>query len=138
MAKEKNHGLNSPENPPDWYWTHGLHDACIIGYETFEFPADYNKFSGKKYGSIKSLMTLTIDAENALYDTAVSEIRLLNFEILTPDIPFEGKEKLWWLSDRLTKDGGRFILEITLFDPDSFPENFTFKVGFERAEVVRT
>ncbi len=29
---------------PDRYWTTGLHDAGIVGVESFEFPFDYNKF----------------------------------------------------------------------------------------------
>ena len=31
---------------PEWYWTTGLHDAGIVGVESFEFPFDYNKFIG--------------------------------------------------------------------------------------------
>ena len=25
-----------PDNPPEWYWINGLHDACIVGVETTE------------------------------------------------------------------------------------------------------
>ena len=37
-----------PDNPPEWYWINGLHDAGIMGVEAFEFPFDYNKFVGEK------------------------------------------------------------------------------------------
>ena len=46
MAKGKVYISNYPDNPPQWYWVSGLHDACIIGTESFEFPFDYNKFNG--------------------------------------------------------------------------------------------
>ena len=48
MSKGKVYLSNYPDNPPDWYWISGLHDACIIGTESFEFPFDYNKFVGEK------------------------------------------------------------------------------------------
>ena len=39
MSKGKVYVSNYPDNPPEWYWISGLHDACIIGTESFEFPS---------------------------------------------------------------------------------------------------
>ena len=74
---------NYPDNPPEWYWISGLHDACIIGTESFEFPFDYNKFVGEKNIYNRNLITLRINAKGALYDNEVKEIRLFNYRILT-------------------------------------------------------
>ena len=83
-------------------------------------------------------MVLKIDAKCALYDTSVEEIRLYNYEILTPDISLENRKTIWWLADRLLEQNNRYILEIDLQDlSSSRPKNFTFKIKFERAEVKR-
>ena len=126
-----------PENPPEWYWISGLHDACIIGTESFEFPFDYHKFIGEKNKYNRNLITLRINAKGALYDNDVKEIRLFNYRILTEDISLEGRDKVWWLADRLVDHGNYYTLEIDLQDFDAYPEEFTFKIKFERAEVDR-
>ena len=48
MSKSREYMSHHPENPPEWYWINGLHDAGIMGVEAFEFPFDYNKFVGEK------------------------------------------------------------------------------------------
>ena len=83
MAKGKVYISNYPDNPPEWYWISGLHDACIIGTESFEFPFDYNKFIGEKNIYNRNLITLRINAKGALYDNEVKEIRLFNFSNTT-------------------------------------------------------
>ena len=125
-----------PENPPEWYWAGGLHDAGITAIETFEFPFDYNKFIRQKSKYDRNLLKLTIDSKSALYDTSVHEIRFYNYKILTPDISLENRKIIWWLSDRLIENDNDFVLEIDLQDFDSYPEDFTFKIRFERAEVI--
>ena len=137
MAKGKVYISNYPDNPPQWYWVSGLHDACIIGIESFEFPFDYNKFIGEKNKYNRNLITLRINAKGALYDNEVKEIRLFNYRILTEDISLESRDKVWWLADRLVDHGNYYTLEIDLQDFDSVPEEFTFKIKFERAEVDR-
>ena len=67
----------------------------------------------------------------------MKEIRLFNYRILTEDISLEGRDKVWWLADRLVDHGNYYTLEIDLQDFDSDPEEFTFKIKFERAEVDR-
>ena len=137
MAKGKEYISNYPDNPPEWYWIGGLHDACIIGVELFEFPFDYPKFIGEKNKYNRNLITLRINAKGALYDNEVKEIRLFNYRILTEDISLEGRDKVWWLSDRIVDHGNYYTLEIDFQDFDSDPEVFTFKIIFERAEVDR-
>ena len=137
MSKGKVYISNYPDNPPQWYWIGGLHDACIIDVELFEFPFDYYKFVGEKNKYNRNLITLRINAKGALYDNEVKEIRLFNYRILTEDISLEGRDKVWWLADRLADHGNCYTLEIDLKDFDSDPEEFTFKIKFERAEVDR-
>lgn len=137
MAKNREYKSHHSENSPDWYWTNGLHDAGIVEVESFEFPFDYNKFVGEKSKYNRNLLVLKINAKGALYDTSVEEIRLYNYKILTPDISLEGRKTIWWLADRLSENENRYILEIDLQDFDAYPEDFTFKIKFERAEVKR-
>ena len=137
MAKGRVYTSSYPDNPPEWYWINGLHDACIVGVEAFEFPFDYSKFVREKNKYDRNLVTLRINAKGALYDKMVKEIRFFNYKILTDDISLEGREKVWWLADRLVDYGDYFTLEIDLQDFDSDPEEFTYKIKFERAEVDR-
>lgn len=70
---------------------------------------------------------MRINANGALYDNEVKEIRLFNYRILTEDISLEGRDKVWWLADRLVDHGKYYTLEIDLQDFDAYPEEFTFK-----------
>lgn len=135
MKKSKVYTSSYPENQPKWYWTLGLHDACIVKTECFEFPFDYKKAAKNIYD--KNLMLLKIDASGAMYDRTVKEIKLFNFEVITKNINLQGRKKVWWLSDRLTEKDGHYYLEIDLQDFDAFPEEFTFEIKFDRAEIVR-
>ena len=95
MAKGKVYTSSYPDNPPNWYWVNGLHDACIESVEYFEFPFDYNKFVGNKNVYDRNLMLLRINASGALYDQSVKEIKLFNFKILTKNIELQGRKKVW-------------------------------------------
>ena len=128
---------HSPESPPEWYWVKGLHDAHIPLVESFEFPFDYDRFTREKNTYDRNCLTLTVDAAGAMFDTSVREIRLYNYKYLTPETTLEGHGILWWIGDRLTVSDGRFELEIDLYDGEAFPEEFTVRVRFERAEVER-
>ena len=110
MATKK-HSTQSPENPPDWYWINGLHDAGIIGVEAFEFPFDYNKFAGEKNKYNRNLLVLKINAKGALYDNSVVEIHFYNYKILTTDVSLENRKIIWWLADRLIEQDEHYILE---------------------------
>ncbi|MBP3666674.1 MAG: hypothetical protein J6K29_06440 [Clostridia bacterium] len=128
---------HSPESPPDWYWVKGLHDAHITLVESFEFPFDYDRYIREKNTYDRNCLTLTVDAAGAMFDTSVREIRLYNYKYLSPETTPEGHGALWWIGDRLTARDGRFELEIDLYDGEAFPEEFTVRVRFERAEVER-
>lgn len=137
MAKSREYMSHYPENPPEWYWINGLHDACIIGVEVYEFPFDYNKFVGEKSKYDRNLLILKINSKNALYDNSVEEIHFYNYMILSSDISLEHRKTIWWLADRLTVNENHYIIEIDLQDFDAYPEDFTFKIKFEKAEVKR-
>jgi hypothetical protein len=49
-----------------------------------------------------------------------------------------GRKKIWWLADKLIEANGRYELDILLEDVDSYPEQFHFKLRFDRAETDRT
>ena len=125
------------ENPPDWYWVKGLHDAHITLAESFEFPFDYNRFTREKNNYDRNCLILTVDAAGAMFDTSVKIIRLYNYKYLSESTTLEGHKTLWWISDRLTDCGDHFELEIDLYDSETFPKNFTVRVKFDRAEVER-
>ena len=137
MSKGRIYISSHPDNPPEWYWVSGLHDACIVGVESFEFPFDYNKFVGEKNKYDRNLFAIKINAKGALYDNTVKEIRFFNYKVLTDQITLIGREKIWWMADKLVDHGDYYTLEIELQDFDSYPEDFTYKIKFERAEVDR-
>lgn len=126
-----------PENFPAWYWIKGLHDAHITLAESFDFPFDYARFTREKNTYDRNCLTLTIDASGAMFDASVKAIRLYNYKYLSKSTTVEGHKTLWWISDRLTDCGDHFELEIDLYDSEAFPEDFTVKVKFDRAEVER-
>lgn len=126
-----------PENPPEWYWKKGLHDAFIIDVEAYEFPFDYDKYKGQKNQYNRNMLSLKIDAKGAMFDFHVKEIKFFNYKILSDGIGFSGKKKIWWLADQLTEQNGKYELDILLEDSDSYPEQFHLKLRFERAEVDR-
>ena len=137
MSKGRIYISSHPDNPPEWYWVSGLHDACIVGVESFDFPFDYNKFVGEKNKYNRNLFAVKINAKGALYDNTVKEIRFFNYKVLTDQITLIGREKIWWMADKLVDHGDYYTLEIELQDFDSYPEDFTYKIKFERAEVDR-
>lgn len=112
MAKDREFYTEYPENPPDRYWEAGLHDACIVGAEIYEFPFDYNKYTREKNKYDRNMLSLKIDAKGALYDSHVKEIRFFNYKILPESIDLTSfelseKNKVWWLADRLSETGGK-------------------------------
>lgn len=137
MAKGKEYVSACPDNPPDWYWIYGLHDAFITEIKPVEFPFDYNKFIEEKSKYDRNCLSLKIDAKDALYDTSIEEIRFYNYKILTACHLPNDKKRVCWKADRLSEQGDHFILEIDLLYFDSHPEDITIKIKFDRAEVDR-
>lgn len=130
---------NTPKSQeyPDWYWVSGLHDACIIGVDTLEFPFDYKKCVTEKEHYSRNVLILKLKASGAMFDHTVKEIRFYNYKILTKEISLQGRGKIWWLGDVLTESNGHYNLEIDLQDLDADPTDFTFRLQFDRAEVDR-
>ena len=137
MAKERNLHSEYTENLPEWYWERGLHDACVVCIEAYEFPFDYNKYTSQKNKYDQNMLLFKINAKGALFDSDVKEIRFFNYKILSENVELFNRSKIWWLSDKLTEVNDRYELEILLEDVDSWPEEFQLKLRFERAEVDR-
>jgi hypothetical protein len=126
-----------PAEPPAWYWVKGLHDAHITLAEAFVFPFDYDRFTREKNTYDRNCLTLTVDASGAMFDSSVKAIRLYNYKYVSESTILEGHKTLWWISDRLSDCGDHFELEIDLYDGEAFPEDFTVRIKFDRAEVDR-
>lgn len=142
MTKERVFYTEYPKNPPEWYWESGLHDACIIGMDTYEFPFDYNKYTAEKSKYDRNMLTLKIDAKGAMYDFRVKEIRFFNYNILSESVDMTSikspdKNKVWWLADQLTENNGKYELDILLEICVPCQKQFHFKLRFDRAEVDR-
>lgn len=142
MEKDRIFYTEYPENPPDWYWESGLHDASIIGVDTYEFPFDYDKYTAKKNKYDRNVLSLRIDAKGALYDSRVKEIRFYNYKLLPESVdlmslePSE-KNKVWWLADQLTEQNEKYELDILLEICVPHQRQFHLKLRFDRAEVDR-
>ena len=142
MEKDRIFYTEYPENPPDWYWNNGLHDASIIGVDTYEFPFDYDKYTAKKNKYDRNVLSLRIDAKGALYDSRVKEIRFYNYKLLPESVdlmslePSE-KNKVWWLADQLTEQNEKYELDILLEICVPHQRQFHLKLRFDRAEVDR-
>ncbi len=54
--------------------------------ETYEFPFDYNKYTAEKNKHDRNMLSLRIDAKDALYDFHVKEIRFYNYKLLPESI----------------------------------------------------
>ena len=142
MEKDRIFYTEYPENPPDWYWDNGLHDASIIGVDTYEFPFDYDKYTAKKNKYDRNVLSLRIDAKGALYDSRVKEIRFYNYKLLPESVdlmslePSE-KNKVWWLADQLTEQNEKYELDILLEICVPHQRQFHLKLRFDRVEVDR-
>ena len=142
MEKDRIFYTEYPENPPDWYWESGLHDASIIGVDTYEFPFDYDKYTAKKNKYDRNVLSLRIDAKGALYDSRVKEIRFYNYKLLPESVDWMSlepseKNKVWWLADQLTEQNEKYELDILLEICVPHQRQFHLKLRFDRAEVDR-
>ncbi len=125
----KKQNLHFFETLPEWYWKSGIHDARIEKAEAFEFTIDYSKKGKEK--QYRNMLSLKIDASKALFDSEVKEIRFYNYSIISKEISPKSLENVWWLSDSLSEENGKFVLKIET------TEDIIFKLKFEIAEVGR-
>lgn len=109
---------------PKWYWKKGLHDAIVTGVSTREF--EYNS-------TIRASNCVEIrpDASQAMFDTSVKAIRFYNCKVLTPGLDMAG---MWWVKDRLSSEGDKYLLEIDL---GSSKTQCRFVLRFENCEAER-
>ena len=122
-VREFRSGVDSGE-VPQWYWLRGLHDALVLAVDTQEFAYDVTQAK-----PVRNCMVIRLDAKAALFDTSVTAIRLYNYRGL------RGAELkgCYWMQDRLRREKGKFILDITALGED----DFLYSVRFDFAEVER-
>jgi len=132
---KKNDLSVSDEKPrlPEWYWNRGLHDAKIVRIEKLELPYDY-----KQRIPTRNCFVVHIDSKQSMFDTSVREIRLFNYKILTADLPTSDIEGTHWITDQLTEENGKYVLQVELQNSGKKSRyNFLFKIRFESAEIIR-
>ncbi len=111
---------------PAWYWEKGLHDAEILRTEELVFPCDYKHASPKR-----TAFKLYLNSKRAIFQNNIKSITLYDYQILSE---FESLDGVYWLSDILTEESGRYILEITLLSL-FYKNEFVFKISFAHAEA---
>ena len=132
---KKNDLSVSDEKPklPEWYWNRGLHDAKIVRIEKLELPYDY-----KQRIPTRNCFVFHLDSKQAMFDTSVREIRLFNYKILTADLSSTDVEGTYWITDQLTEENGKYVLQVELQNCGKNSRcNFLFKIRFESAEIIR-
>jgi hypothetical protein len=110
---------------PEWYWTHGLHDANIVSVMKKE--SDWNPRD--------NCLILKIDCDGALFETDITEIRFYNYKIKTSDFDVNLLNGGWWLSDEVVKKGDHYLLDLK-FDTAKCKTKH-LEITFSRAEVIR-
>ncbi len=91
---------------PNWYWVNGLHDAKVTNLSFENFDYDYTKRN-----PIRNCITIQLDTRNAMFDTSIKAIKLLNSKIVQGDMDFVD---WFWKDDILTTSHKGFELQITL------------------------
>ena len=132
---KKNDLSVSDEKPklPEWYWNRGLHDAKIVRIEKLELPYDY-----KQRIPTRNCFVVHMDSKQAMFDTSVREIRLFNYKILTAELSSPDIEGTYWITDQLTEENGKYVLQVELRNCGrNSTYNFILKIRFESAEIIR-
>ena len=124
-------GDDSGKNP-EWYWKRGLHDALILGVEMQELQYDVTQRK-----PVRNVLTIRMNAEQAMFDTDLTAIRLYNYRVLTDESSMggygEGLADCYWMQDRLRFENGKFILDIIALGE----HDFHYIIRFDFAEVER-
>ena len=132
---KKNDLSVSDEKPklPEWYWHRGLQDAKIVRIEKLELPYDY-----KQRIPTRNCFVVHMDSKQAMFDTSVREIRLFNYKILTAELSSSDIEGTYWITDQLTEENGKYVLQVELRNcRRKSTYNFILKIRFESAEIIR-
>ena len=110
---------------PEWYWTHGLHDANIVS--AMKKESDWNPRD--------NCLILKIDCNGALFEADITEIRFFNYKIKTIDFDISLLNGGWWLSDEVVTKGDQYLLDLK-FDTAKCKTKH-LEITFSRAEVIR-
>ena len=110
---------------PEWYWTHGLHDANIVSVMK----------KGSDWNPRDNCLILKIDCDGALFETDITEIRFYNYKIKTSDFDVNLLNGGWWLSDEVVTKGDHYLLDLK-FDTAKCKTKH-LEITFSRAEVIR-
>lgn len=111
---------------PDWYWTHGLHDANIISATIKQ----------SNWNPTDNCLILKIECEGALFEADITEIRFYNFKFKTGGFDINLLNGGWWLSDELSEIDNHYSLELK-FDTIKCKTK-VIQIIFKRAEVIRS
>ena len=92
---------------PHWHWDKGLHDARIIIKQVYLETSEEDSFSSFH----RNYVRIELDTSDALFDSSVKSIDFFNYKELSDDNELEG---WWWISDDLSFDGQKYLLQIEL------------------------
>ena len=115
---------------PDWYWHNGLHDAKICSVLQKDVPWDPSQKTPDK-----NCLVIKLDCDGAMFEQNITEIRFYNFKILTSGLDLNSLNNGWWLSDKLTQTGEKYLLELQFDTAKCDPQKLELR--FCRAEVLR-
>lgn len=121
--------IPSTNTLPDWYWQRGLHDARITAIRTDTAATG------------ETMVILSLDSQNALWDTEIHEIRLYTVGRSKPLPCMENWRALYWLSDTVTTADAyptplyRLEIRLCVQAEDTLYPVLRFTIS--RAEVIR-
>ena len=111
---------------PNWYWKKGLHDAKITDWQLENFEYDYSQRN-----PIRNCITLKLDSQKAMFDTAIKAIKFINAKLIQGDTQCVN---WFWKDDIITKSYKGYEIEITL---TSYPNVRKIVINFADAIVER-
>ena len=115
---------------PDWYWSHGLHDAHIISVCQLTIPIDW-----KKQECARNCLEINLDAEGALYESDVEKILLYDYKILTAKFDISRLNNTWWLKDELVEWNTKHW-KLSLVAETSEGVELAVEICFDKAETL--
>ena len=108
MAKHREYKSRHPENPPNWYWINGLHDAGIVEVETFDFPFDYNKYVGEKSNYNRNLLISSAAGCILFRNDDIQGFRLGDIPQQVAD-DIHGYAVIWYVSSSPYKNSPKYL-----------------------------
>ena len=112
---------------PNWYWKNGLHDAVIETISLEQLNYDYTQRV-----PIRNYLSIKLNAQNALFDVSVKEIKLYNAKVMSDAFDYSG---YWWVNDSLKIQNEKYVLNIQIAN---IKKEETIIVIIDNAEVFRS